>query len=377
VDFFAWIAAYAGAELRALGLEAHTLTTLADAQANPKERWPLVSKFWPLLRTTGTGRLILRTVWELFGAEEIGERTWMDISAHMWKISETGFYQDLLCGKANIQMTLVDNLIDPGTRSCCAPIQNYDPYVLPAGRADVEQLCERAGVTPNTTSDLLDSALAKGLDQDIQAKCVAFKLGTLPDVEVPSSEEVTWALSRLFWDEEPTGRREPSLHSYLVDRFLHRVGPTGIPVQVTVDSPTTVARLDALAERHEKVRFMGLFVGGAEPLALLNVARTRPNVSLAVCDLWRIAPHAAREILRTWLHGVPLNKLFAVAGRTTMVEATCAQAMLVREQMAGLLAEMVAGGDLDEKDAILVVEHLLYKNAREFFGLPSPKASQG
>ena len=178
-----------------------------------------------------------------------------------------------------------------------------------------------------------------------------------------------------FWDEEPASRGEPSLHSYLVDRFLYRVGPTGIPVQVTVDSPTTVERLSALAERHDKVRFVALFVGGADSLSLLRVARTRPNVSLAVCDLWRIAPHTAREVLRVWPHGVPLNKLFAVAGGTTMVEATCAQAMLVREQMAELLAEMVAGGDLDEKDAILAVERLLYKTAREFFGLPSPEAS--
>ena len=373
-DFVAWFAAYAGVELRSIGVDAETLATLADVQASPKERWPLVSEFWPLVRTTGTGRLILRTVWELFGAEEISERTWMDISAQMWKISEPGFYQELLHGKANIHMVLVDGQVDPGTRACCAPLCNYDRYVLPAGRADVEQLCERAGVAPSTTTGLLDSAVGRCIDQDVRTKCAAFKLGTLPDVEVPSAEEVAWALGRLFWDEEPAERSEPALHSYLVDCFLHRAGPTGTPVLVTVDSPATVERLNALAERHAKVRFVALFEGGADPLSLLRVARTRSNVSLAVCDLWRIAPHTAREVLRVWLYGVPLNKVFAVAGGTTMVEGTCAQAMWVREQLAELLAEMVAGGNLDEKDAILAVERLLYKNACEFFALPFPEA---
>jgi len=376
VDFVAWFLAYAGVELRSLGFGAEKLALLADVQSSPKERWPLVSELWPLVRTTGTGRIILRTVWELFGAEEINERTWMDISARMWQISETGFYQDLLHGKANVQMTRVDNMVDPHTRSCCAPIQNYDPYVLPTSRADVERMCERASVVPSATTKLLDNAVAKCVQQDVQAAYVAFKLGTLPAFEAPSPEEVEWALTRVFWGEEPARRSEPSLHSYLVDRFLYHVGRTEIPVQVGVRSPTTIDRLDALAAKHEKVRFVALFEGGADPLSLLQLARTRPNVTLAVCDLWRIAPYTARQVLRVWLYGVPLNKLFAVAGGTTMVEATCAQAMIVREQMAGLLADMVAAGDLDERDANLTMEHLLYKNAREFFRLSTLKTKQ-
>jgi hypothetical protein len=50
--------------------------------------------------------------------------------------------------------------------------------------------------------------------------------------------------------------------------------------------------------------------------------------------------------------------------------------MIVREQMAGLLADMVAAGDLDERDANLTIEQLLYKNALEFFRLSTPETKQ-
>jgi hypothetical protein len=75
----------------------------------------------------------------------------------------------------------------------------------------------------------------------------------------------------------------------------------------------------------------------------------------------------ARQALRNWIHRVPLSKLFALGGDLTMVEAVCVQAMIVREQVAHVLAEMVAGGELDEEDALLAMERLLAKNAQSYF----------
>jgi hypothetical protein len=57
-----------------------------------------------------------------------------------------------------------------------------------------------------------------------------------------------------------------------------------------------------------------------------------------------------------------------------MVEAVCAQAMRVRERVAALLAEMVASDDLDEGDALLVLERILHGNAWEYFRLEQSRA---
>ena len=60
VDFIAWLMAYAGTEVRAFGLQPDELAMLGDMDASPDERWALVSRLWPYLKTTGAGRMILR-----------------------------------------------------------------------------------------------------------------------------------------------------------------------------------------------------------------------------------------------------------------------------------------------------------------------------
>lgn len=146
---------------------------------------------------------------------------------------------------------------------------------------------------------------------------------------------------------------------------------------VSPDGLTSLEQLDRLARRHRQVRFVALFGSaypvrlGLEPGMLLTVARTAPNVTLALGDMWFVAPHIARQTLHAWLEAVPLHRLIALGGNTTMVEAICAQAFIVREQVASVLAEMVAGGELDEEDARLAMVRLLSQNAVEAFGLDS------
>jgi len=384
VDFIAWLLAYAGVEMRALGVEGEELALLADVQAKPEERWSTLARYWPLVRTTVTGRTILRVAWELFGVEEIDERTWKDISARLWKMHEKGFYHRLLCERANIRMTLVDNPVDPDMSSCCAPVDSYDWLFEIRCRSNIEDLAQELGESPGAALEWLDVLVEKSVRRDADGGGIAFKLSALPDVAVPSSEEVEWALGRvsrrddvdtpgeLFPEMRGTGPRlgdEPALQSYLVNRFLTCVSQLGRPVLVRVGDGLTAERLGVLAHRYPEVRFVGIYAGGADPLSLRTLARALPNVTLAMGELWRTAPQVARQSLKGWLHGVPLNKLYAVSGGTTMVEAVCVQALIVREQIAALLAEMVAEGYLDEEDAYLAIEKLLYVNAWDYFAL--------
>ena len=69
----------------------------------------------------------------------------------------------------------------------------------------------------------LDTLVEKSIQRDVERGRVAFKLETLPDPAMPSSEEVMWALSRVARRGEEEAHEvpcEPILHSYLVNRFL-------------------------------------------------------------------------------------------------------------------------------------------------------------
>lgn len=427
-DFIAWILAYAGAEMHALGVKPEELVLLGDIQADPEERWALMSLYWPHLRTTSAGRTVLRVAWELFDVEEIDERTWKDISARLWKSSERGFYQEYLCRRANIRTTLVDGPVDSEMLPFCAPIRNYDSLLAIRCQADIEALEQELGGSA-TTLEQLEALLGKSVQQDVDRGYVAFKLATFPDFSVgwtcaPSFEEVEWAYDRVWRRDDSSAPLEPALHSYLGHRFLTQVSRLGLPVLIDMGGhdaggwrrfvpyetpsegpapaddrlttgrpepleaygPISPRQLGCLARQYPRVRFVALYTSGLDatvsggpmvPMgsgtwksaSLLALARTLPNVLLALGDIWQVSPLLARQSLRMWLQGVPLRKLFALAGNTTMVEAACVQALFVREQIGALLAEMVADGDLDEDDAHIVMQRLLIQNVQDHFGL--------
>ena len=369
VDFIAWLLAFAGTEIRALGFRPDELEILGDIEATPDDRWAVVSRVWPYLKTTGTGRMILRIAWELFGAENIDERTWKDISARLWQETKSGFYQELLCGRANIRHVLVDNAVDPGTKACCVRIVGCDRLLSINCRSELAAWAHKFGMSDSLTLESLDLLIEQFVRQGINDGCVGFKLGGLPDIAVPSDEQVAWAFGRMSRCQDPSAPLESGLQSFIMHRLLYCISLSQRPLQIHVDGDTEIARLSALANQYPDTRFLGVWVGKGDAFSLGTLGRTLPNVALALVGVWRFAPVVTRQVLRNWVHGVPLKKVFALGGNMALVEAVCIQALVVREQIAVLLAEMVAAGELDEDDALLTMDRLLYKNAQEYFGL--------
>ena len=366
VDLLAWLMAYAGAEIRSLGLKPSELRLLGNVDAKPDNRWALVARHWPFLRTTGTGRMVLRVAWELFGAEDIDERTWKDISARLWQETEPGFYQRLLGERGNVRCVLVDNVVDPNTKECCVPIKGCDGLLSIGCRSDLESWGSEFESSVLTV-DLLDVLVKQFVQRGVENGCVSFALQGLPDASVPSEEEVAWAFGRALRREESPPHADPQLQSHILHRLLSCIGESGVPLQVRATGEAEIERLAALAEQYPEVRFVGMCARGNDAFPLSVLGRTLPNVSLALVGLWRIAPYAAQHALRNWLHSVPLGKVFALGGNMTMVEAVYIQALVAREQTALLLAEMVANGGLDEQDALLAMDCVLCKNALAYF----------
>jgi hypothetical protein len=368
VDFIAWLMAFARAEIRALGLEPSELALLGNMEAPPDDRWAVLSAQWPFLRTTGAGRIVLRIAWELFGAEDINEWTWKDISTHLWNEMQPGLYQELLHERGNIQTVLVDNAIDPAQQTCCARIRNCDRVLAISSRSELESWSQELKLGAGLTAGMLDVLVERFVGRAAENGCAGFVLNGPVQGPIPSDEQVAWALGRVAHRQEPSSVVEPDLVSHLQHSLFTHIAKSGLPVQVHVRGEAQVAALEALARQHADVRFAGACCRGDDAPSLGVLGQTLPNVALALVGVWRSEPVMARQALRNWLHRVPLSKVFALGGGMTMVEAVCVQAMIVREQIATVMAEMVAGGELDEGDAVFAMECVLGRNAQLYFG---------
>lgn len=368
VDLIAWLAAAAQTEIQALGLRSDQLALLADVNASPDGRWALLATHWPSLRTTRTGRIILRVLWDLFGVEDLNPRTWKEVSAQLWKRAESGFYGRLLAERAHIGKVLVDGPVDGGPGSYCVPLRSIDDLLAVNCRARLELWVKDRDQIDDLTLEGLDELPEQVVQQSMGRGCVGLKLTTLPAAGWSSSERVTWALGRVQRNEEATAPIEPELQSYLAHGLLAAAARAGMPVQVHVVEEAQLARLEMWARRCPDVRWVGVCAGAPAALGLGALGRTLPNVTLALAGVWGTAPHLARQALRSWLQGIPSTRIFAAGGETTMVEALCIHVQVVREQVAQNLAEMVTAGELDEPDALLVAKRLLYENAAQYYG---------
>ena len=362
VDWIAWWTVCAGVELQAAGLAPGEMALLRDVEADPAARWALVGRWWPCLRTTDVGRMTLRVAWELYGIENIDSQTWKSISARLWAEAESGFYERTLCGRANVRWTLVDREVDASTRSCCVPLKSCDHLLSISTREQMVSWFQALDPPAALKLEGLDTTISQWVQEGIEQKCAGFKMGTLPDVSIPSIEEVSWAFNRVVRREGPAAVVEPDLQSYVGHRLLATIARSGLSLQVHVRGDADIARLRAWAKQYPQVRFLGVYGGEGDSYSLSMLGRTLPNVALALVHVWNLVP-----VLRQWIHRVPLNKILALAGGLPMVEAVCVQAILARERIAMLLAEMVTSGELDQEDALMAIERLLCSNAESYY----------
>lgn len=372
VDLLAWMVASAGTELQSLGLGPDEIQLLRDVDGSPDKRWMLLDQYWPFLRTTTAGRMALRVVWEFFGVENVDAKSWKDISAQMWRNTESGFYVSLLRERANVPYVLVDGLTEATMKPTCVQIKGFDRLMRLNCLPEIETWAQSLGRKEVMTIELLDTLIEQAVERSEQEGAVAFKLGILPEVELPSEEEVAWAFGRVSRCENSDAPVDLALQTYIGHCLFRAFEKKRIPVQVHLADSPAVHRLEQLAYRYPTVRFCAGYTGSVHAYALAMLARSLPNISLALVGVWRFAPLLARQTLRDWVHCVPSRKIIAFGGGMAVVENIAVQAMIVREEIASLLAEMVAAGEMDEADALLVMERVLYRNALEDYGLSEP-----
>jgi hypothetical protein len=377
VDFIAWLVASAGSELVSLGLGSDEVQLLRDVDGSPDERWALLERYWPSLRTTNAGRTVLRVVWEFFGVENVDAQRWKDISAQLWRQTERGFYGSLLRERANVPFVLVDGPAEPDMKPTCVPIKGLDRMLRLNCLPEIEAWARSLGRREMLTRELLDTLIEQSVQRSVEDGCVAFKLGILPQVEMPSEEEVAWAFGRVSRCENAAAPVDPALQTYIGHRLLAAFTQSQLPVQIHVADDAAVSCLERLARQYPRVRFVAGYTGNVHAYTLAMLARSLPNVSLALVGVWRFAPLLARQTLRDWIHCVPLRKIVAFGGGMAVVENIAVQAMILREEMAALMAEMVAAGELDEGDALMALERLLYRNAVQDYGLDAATIGDG
>lgn len=192
------------------------------------------------------------------------------------------------------------------------------------------------------------------------------------DYRVPSDEEMSRALSR----RPQAGLAERDIFAgYIGEAFLTALEKYGdkmlfqfsfaaepAPFEtISRVSQKTIGQIAEIVARHPRLNFQ-CFVGSRHAnQSLCTMCRELPNFSLVGYWWHNFFPSTIRQVMEDRLDMVALNKQCAFFSDAYVVEWAYGKSLLVRKQMAQVMANKVQQGQYTKGDAISVARAILYE----------------
>lgn len=135
----------------------------------------------------------------------------------------------------------------------------------------------------------------------------------------------------------------------------------------------SIAELAAMIARHPGLRFQCFLSSRHANQSLCTLARELPNFSLAGYWWHNFFPDVIRQVMAERLDMLPVNKQVGFFSDAYCVEWTYAKAIIVRRQLARVLAEKIGQGQYSRADALAVARGILFDAPRSLLGM-EPRA---
>jgi len=140
----------------------------------------------------------------------------------------------------------------------------------------------------------------------------------------------------------------------------------------------TLFELADLLTRFPKLRFNVFLASAHASQSLCTIARECPNLSFAAYWWHNFFPRAIRQVMHDRLDMVALNKQVGFFSDAYCVDWAYAKAVLVRQELARVLAEKVERGQYTEDLALDIARHLFWETPQTLLGMtPGTFAASG
>ncbi len=152
--------------------------------------------------------------------------------------------------------------------------------------------------------------------------------------------------------------------------FQFSLGAEPLPFETASRiSQKTLAQLAEIVGRHPKLRFQCFVSSRHANQTLCTLCRELPNFSLAGFWWHNFFPGAICQVMTERLDMVPVNKQVGFFSDAYVVEWSYAKAIIVRKQLARVLAEKVAQGQYSLEEAINIAREILFETPQTLVGM--------
>lgn len=391
-DFTAFLG-YARGDLVKAGMP---LDALAGSLA-ATEKWARIRPYWPYIRYTGPGAATRRALKLFCDVDDLTDETIPLINERAQALWQPGLYQRLFKEQHRIEVIVNTRNVEPVTETCAdaffAPLLYTDLFTLTQSRRDVDRLEAASGQAIYSLKSFLH-ALDSVIEQGIREKgWVGIKWHKVPylrpaDYASQDRQAAERCLVRILrmpargghgWDTAVGMDEMHPFQDYIQHHLVQQAIEWDVAVQVHTGqlgssqgaqiANTKPSHLVNLFLQYPQARF-DLLHGSFPYMGELGaLAQLFANVHINMSWLEVVSPEAAKQYLNEWLTSVPSNKVFAFGGDQKSPFLVCASAEIVRDNMAQVLAEKIARGEMTGSHALEMARWYLHDNAWRYFQL--------
>jgi len=375
---------YLNSDLTTSGMPAAQMNRFFSPKIDPIDKWKILAPYWPAVKHTGYGQAVHRTIQELYEVEELSAQTVRKVQAGYDKTRKPGFYQSILCDRANIESCQVNCLSRPFMESDMPTLLMQDLSILGMiNGPDFKHYVPPTGIEVKNLTDwhkVIDWWFAKYATYAVAVKSQQAYSRDIDYEKVPP-EKVESIFTKKLEGKGLTAPQRKALEDHLfwyaVDKAtqhnlpvkLHTgyyAGHDGMPLGRLINNPGSATDL---CRRSPQSRFVFMHICYPYYEELISVAKHYTNAYIDMCWSWIINPLAAKDFLKKYLVTAPANKILTFGGDYIPVEPVLGHAIIARMGIAQALSELVEEGWLSQSDALELTDTIMHGNARLIFNL--------
>lgn len=364
--------------------------TFKGKDASLDEKWEVIKDHWDDIRATADGRSVLIAAKDLYGIDDLNEKTYKDLSKRIAEAHKEGYYENILRNRSKIDACLIMeyNTMNPRDveHEGNCNFRRFFVYDKYCSFFCFNKMTSKLSVYGKkfTTLQEYESLIDSVFEQDVKKGIQGAKFGvayyrTLKFDDV-SRETASAVFEKMKTNPGQTFSFEEAkpLQDFVFFKLLSLCDKYKLPVQIHTGLQTgngndiTNANPTGLVKaifKYPNLKFCLLHASYPYGGELATMAKNFPNVYIDMAWSALISPSYTVRNLKEYIETVPVNKIMAFGGDSQTVEGAYGASVLARETVSESLIQLVKEGYLTESEAMIIAKKILRENAIRIYNL--------
>lgn len=403
-DLFILFSLHGGENFLSSGMAYADFYKLMEFGYDLDKKWKIFYSYWKKIYNTGYVKLFLKALNILYGANEVSENNYADLSRKVtaaYSGEEGELWYGRVLQKAGIEKGILDigaSRVDGRFFYSAYRFENrrapeYDHFITVRTRDQLESIeayYDRDIHTFDDFLDLYEEAFAKRVGEGIVAVKLLIAYFRTLDIACVTRNEAEKVFNTLFTRykpkpdfiqhqlEGPSWEDSKQLQDFMLHRTLQLASKHNLAVQIhagfqlgnrNVISFADPKLLNQLFIRYKRVMFVIMHTAIPYSYDLACMARNFSNVMIDFSWANTLSPSMTIRFMSEMLEFLPAHKILGYGSDNAVVEGALGEAVFAREMVARVLAEKVRSGYFQLEEAVDLGEMILRRNAVDCFRL--------